>query len=128
MAEIIIENIVQIVVTLLITLIGVLGTWLTAKLVKREELKNISAATNEVIQMAQTTVLELQQTIVDNMKAAHEDGKLTKDEITSLGLLLLEGTKEKMSATTASLLNAAGVDINAVIIGAGEALINRMKE
>ena len=41
MTEVIIENAVQIVATLLITLIGVLGAWLTAKIGKREELKNI---------------------------------------------------------------------------------------
>lgn len=81
MTNVIIENLVQIAATLLITLIGVLGAWLSTKLAKREELKNISTATNEVIHAAQQTVLELQQTTVEGMKKAHEDGKLTKDEI-----------------------------------------------
>ena len=49
MTNVIIENLVQIAATLLITLIGVLGAWLSTKLAKREELKNISTATNEVI-------------------------------------------------------------------------------
>lgn len=89
MTNVIIENLVQIAATLLITLIGVLGAWLSTKLAKREELKNISTATNEVIHAAQQTVLELQQTTVEGMKKAHEDGKLTKDEITELGKLLL---------------------------------------
>lgn len=31
-----------------------------------------------------TTVMELQQTIVDGLKAAHYDGKLTRDEICEL--------------------------------------------
>lgn len=91
MTNVIIENLVQIAATLLITLIGVLGAWLSTKLAKREELKNISTATNEVIHAAQQTVLELQQTTVEGMKKAHEDGKLTKDEITELGKLLIDG-------------------------------------
>lgn len=89
MTNVIIENLVQIAATLLITLIGVLGAWLSTKLAKREELKNISTATNEVIHAAQQTVLELQQTTVEGMKKAHADGKLTKDEITELGSCLL---------------------------------------
>lgn len=44
MTNVIIENLVQIAATLLITLIGVLGAWLSTKLAKREELKNISTA------------------------------------------------------------------------------------
>jgi hypothetical protein len=127
MANVIIENIVQIAATLLITLIGVLGAWLSTKLAKREELKNITVATNEVIKAAQTTVLELQQTTVDGMKAANADGKLTKDEIAELGKLLIDGAMAKMSDTTKNLLNSAGVDISAIITGAGEALIARMK-
>ena len=124
MTNVIIENLVQIAATLLITLIGVLGAWLSTKLAKREELKNISTATNEVIHAAQQTVLELQQTTVEGMKKAH---KLTKDEITELGKLLIDGAMAKMSDTSKNLLNAAGVDISAIIRGAGEALIARMK-
>ena len=124
MTNVIIENLVQIAATLLITLIGVLGAWLSTKL---EELKNISTATNEVIHAAQQTVLELQQTTVEGMKKAHTDGKLTKDEITELGKLLIDGAMAKMSDTSKNLLNAAGVDISAIIRGAGEALIARMK-
>ena len=89
MTNVIIENLVQIAATLLITLIGVLGAWLSTKLAKREELENISTATNEVIHAAQQTVLELQQTTVEGMKKAHEDGKLTKDETEASTILTL---------------------------------------
>lgn len=127
MENVIIETVVQIVATLLITLIGVLGTWLTTKIAKREELKNISIATNELMAMAQTTVLELQQTVVSGWKEASADGKLTKEEIKQLGVMLVNGTIEKMSQTSMDLLKAAGVDITAIIHGAGEALITQMK-
>ena len=80
MSNIILQNVTQVVATLLITLIGVLGAWLTTKLAKKEELKNITAATNELVGAAQITVLELQQTLVDGWKKINADGKLTDDE------------------------------------------------
>lgn len=128
MFEMIIEAIVQIVATLLLTLIGVLGTWLTMKLAKREELKSIAAATDEATKAARLTVLELQQTTVEAMKAASEDGKLSQAEIDQLGALLLEKALDKMSVSAVNLLKGAGVDICGLIQGAGEALIGQMKQ
>lgn len=127
MMEVLIENAVEIAATLLITLIGVLGTWLTAKIGKREELKTIAAATAEAISAAQQTVQELQQTTVDRLKAASADGKLTSAEVAELGDMLLSGAMAKMSDASKNVLTAAGVDISAIIRGAGEALIGQMK-
>lgn len=127
METVIIETVVQIAATLLITLIGVLGTYLTIKLAKKAELSNIAAATDEATKAAQTTVLELQQTTVEAMKAANADGKLTESEIQELGALLLQKALDKMSDSAKNVLTSAGVDISAIITGAGEALINRMK-
>lgn len=128
MFEIIMETGIQIIATLLLTLIGVLGTWLTIKISKKAELSSIAAATNEATKAAQTTVLELQQTTVEAMKAAHEDGKLTEDEIKNLSAMLLEKALDKMSEPAKALLMAAGVDISAIITGAGEAMIGAMKK
>lgn len=127
MENIIIETVVQIFAALLLMLISLLGTWLTAKLAKRTELANIAAATDEATRVAQQTVLELQQTVVDNLKAASADGKLTKEEIAELKELLLDGAMDKLSDTAKNMLTAAGVDISAVIRGAGEAFIRQMK-
>ena len=127
MNEIIMETVMQIMGTLLITLIGVLGTWLTAKIGKCQELRNISDATHEAVSAAQITVLELQQTVVDGWKAAHEDGKLTDEEVEMLSVMLLDKTVEKMSDSAINLLVSAGVDISAIIKGAGEAMIKQIK-
>lgn len=127
MVNVIIENAVQIAATLVVTLIGVLGAWLTAKIGKREELKNISAAADEATKAAEKTVLELQQTTVEGLKKASADGKLTKDEIDELGKLLIDGALAKMSDAAKGVLNAAGVDIMAIIKGAGEAMIAKAK-
>lgn len=45
----------------------------------------------------------------------------------TLGKKLLEGTLAKMSDSGIGVLKAANVDINAIVTGAGEALIARIK-
>lgn len=128
MTDAIINVIAQVLATLLITLIGVLGAWLTAKIGKRVELSNINKAKDELIIAAQQTVMELQQTVVEELKDKAADGKLTEEEITELGFLLVDKTKKKMSLSAIGVLEAASVDITALIRGAGEALINQMHE
>lgn len=128
MTNAIIEVAVQVLSTLAITLIGVFGSWLLSKMAKKTQLTNIQSATNELISAAQLTVLELQQTTVEKLKEAAEDGKLSEQEIEALGEALLSGAKEKMAKPSIDLLIASGVDINKIIIGAGEALIAQMHE
>lgn len=121
-----IENLVQIATALLVALIGVAGTWLTTKIGKVKELQTIQLAIGEAKEAAQTTVLELQQTIVDGLKAAAIDGKLTHEEIAALNKALVDKSMEKLSASSVKILSAAGVDISAIITGAGEALIAQL--
>ena len=84
------------------------------------------AAIGQVTQAAQTTVGELQQTTVEAMKAAAADSKLTEDQIRTLKADLLRMTREKLAEPTVQLLEAAKLDINAMIQGAAEDLINQM--
>lgn len=127
MNAVIIETVVSILANLAITLIGVLGAWLMAQIGKSQHLNTINAAVEELTSAAETTVLELQQTVVDGLKEASADGKLTQDEIENLGKLLLKGTLAKMSDSGIHVLEAANVDINAIVTGAGEALIATIK-
>lgn len=127
MKDILIEHGVNIAVYLIVTLIGVLGAWLSSKLAKKLELANIKTATAEVVSATQTTVLELQQTIVDDLKAKAKDGKLTESEIAELGMKLLETTASKLSASVIKLLEAAKVDVTALIKSTAEAYIKNMK-
>lgn len=126
MGTVIMENLAGIVAALAIAAIGVAGAWVASKIGRREELGTIKTATEEAIQAAQTTVLELQQEFVEDWKAKSEDGKLTKDEITELNRMLLREARKKLSLPAEKLLNAAGVDISALILGAGKALIAQM--
>ena len=127
MNEAIIEMIAQVVGTLLLMLIGVAGTWLTTKIAKRNELATIAAATEEATDAARRVVLELQQTIVESMKASCKDGKLSDSEIESLSGLLLNKAMAQMSEPAKNVLAAAGKDVSAIIQSAGEAMILAMK-
>ena len=127
MNEVIIEMVAQIVCTLILMLIGVAGTWLTSQIVKRNELANIAAATHEATEAAQRVVMELQQTMVEGMKASCEDGKLSDSEIEQLGALLLNKALAQMSEPAKNVLAAAGKDVSAIIQSAGEAMILAIK-
>ena len=127
-AEILIENAMNIAAAFFISLIGVFGAWLTAKLGKATQLDTVNRAQQELIKLAQITVGELKQTVVDGMKAASKDGKLSKEEIAQLGQMLFEKTTTKLSASAMDVLTAAQVDISALITGTAEHLIGQMKE
>lgn len=122
-----IENGVQVAVSLVVALIGVAGTWLSIQIGKVKQLQTVKLATDEAKDAAITTVLELQQTVVDDLKAAAVDGKLTKEEIAKLKNDLISMSMAKLSDTSVKILTAAGVDISAIIAGVGEALIGKMK-
>ena len=126
--ELLINYGLQVAATLLITLIGVLGTYLTLQLGKNANLNNINAAQKELIRAAKITVGELQQTMVADLKAANEDGKLTAKEIADLRVKMIDMTVEKLSAPAYALLSAASVDVEGLILGVGESWIERIKK
>ena len=128
MNQVIIETVVSVLANLAITLIGVAGAWLVTQIGKTQHLQTINTAVGELTTAAEQTVLELQQTVVDGLKEASADGKLTQEEIAKLGRLLLDGTLAKMSDSGIGVLKAANVDINALVTGAGEAMIARIKQ
>ena len=126
-ADILIENAVNIIAAFFIALIGVFGAWLTAKLGTATQLDTVNKAQQELIKLVQITIGELKQTVVDGMKAASKDGKLSKEEVAQLGQLLYEKTTAKLSASAIDVLSAAQVDISALITGTAEHLIGQMK-
>lgn len=126
MSDAIVSSLVEIAATLLIALIGVLGTWLTTKIAKKQQLAGIAAATEQVIQAAQMTVGELQQTIVEKLKITG-GGKLSEAQIAELGEMLKAKTMEKLSNPALTLLTAAAVDVEALIRGAAESWLNKIK-
>ena len=127
MEDFLIEQAVGIAAYLLVTLIGLLGAWLSSKLAKKIELQNIKAATESVVTATQATVNELQQTTVEKLKAAHKDGKLTQDEIDDLGKTLLEITESKLADSVKGLLVGAKIDLETLIKSTAESYIDKMK-
>ena len=127
MTDVIIENAVKIVAALLMMLISVGGAYLTALVGRTEKLKGISIATEQIIEAALQTAGELQQTVVDNLKAASADGKLSEEEIAILGKSVVELTLMKLTQPTKDLINGAGGDIEAIIHGATEAWLEEIK-
>ena len=127
MNEMIIEFAIQILGELALALIGVAGAWLMAKIAEQKKLHNIAIATGEAVEAARQTAAALQQTLVEGMKAAHADGKLTEQEIQQLGVMLLNTAMKKLSDPAKEILIAAGKDITAIIQDAAEEWLLRFK-
>ena len=108
--------------------VGVLGTWLTGLMGKNKKMQNVAAAIAELAETTQVTVGSLQQTVVDGLKAAHTDHKLTKYEIQMPGVQFKEKTMKKLSQPALKVLEAASVDVEAWIEDAGEDWINALKK
>lgn len=122
-----IEKGADIVQTLILAAIGILGAWVSSKLAASTNLKNVGAAWDKLVDAANITVGELKQTTVDDLKAAHADGKLTDREVSLLRKKLIDKTMEKMAKPAYDILIAAGVDVQALILGAGDAFIQEIK-
>lgn len=110
-----------------VMLLTVAGTAWAAKNKDKAYLQNINIAFDNVFKMAKITVGELKQTVVDGMKAAADDGKLSDEQIQELQGELLAKTLEKLDTPTKDVLAAAGADICAIIAGVGEDWVRELK-
>ena len=128
MKEFLIEQAAYIITTVVVTGIGILGAWLTAKLSKYIQLKNVTSALDTCLAMTQVTVGELQQKFVEEMKAANTDGKLTKEEIAELHSKLVTFTRDKLTPSIINVITAAGIDLNQFILDAGENFVQELKK
>ena len=121
------EQGVRLLARLLESVILIAATWVLSKIGKKEQLQNITTAFEQLTELARQTVGELQQVFVDDWKRTG-DGKLTPEQITTLQSELLRLTKEKLSDPARALIEAAGMDLNAIIIGEAEAWIRDLKQ
>ena len=123
----IIQYVAEIVAILVISAIGVFGSWLLNKMKQQKGLENITMATEQVIQAAQVTARELQQTLVGNWKEQQENGKLTAEQIVELKQKAIDITLKKLSEPTLKLLEGAQIDVEVMITSAAEAYIDGLK-
>ena len=127
MREAMIEVAVQVIYAVLMGLFGILFTYLSKLIGKTKQLQHIATATDELEKVVKIVVGDLQQTVVDGLKEASKDGKLTEAEISELGKQLVQKVGEQISAPAAKTLYAAGIDVENMIHSIAEAYIARIK-
>lgn len=125
--QILIQYAAEIVALIVISAIGILGSYILNKINKNKNLQNIGLATQQVIAAAQETVRRLQQTVVEAWKAAAPDGKLTPEQIAQLKEDVQEITLDQLGQPIIDLLTGAKIDVLAMITNAAEAYINQTK-
>lgn len=124
--ETLIQYLAEIVGLMVVTAIGIFGSWLLNKMKQNKSLQNITLATEQVFSAAQSTVYELQQTLVEGWKRS-QDGKLTPEQVEELRAKVLEITMAKLAEPTLKLLNGAKMDVAAMISSAAESYVLEMK-
>ena len=122
------SSVLSVVAQLAVAGLSVGLTWCVTRIAKTEKFKSLSEVLTQLSTTVDDTVHELQQTVVDGLKAAASDGKLTQEEVSALNAKLLELVKAKMAQPAIDLLSAAQIDINALIAGMAEAAIKKMKD
>lgn len=121
---VLISKLLEVLAALAVAGIGIAGTWLLGKLAQKQKFQNVANAVALLTEAAQQTVQELQQTIVDDLKAK---GKLGPDVVEDLKTKLITLAEAKVSPAVIALIESAGIDVTAVIQGAGESMIWQMK-
>ena len=109
-----------------VAMIGLLG-WLFTWLKSKTKSDGLKSSLELLEQTAGTTVGELQQTMVDEWKAANADGKLTSAEIQKLKDLSISLVKKRMGPAAQETIRAAGVNLEDRITAAIQAAITGMK-
>lgn len=127
MREAIIEVTVQVITAVLLGVVSIAFAYVGKWMGQNKKLETISSAMSQLEDVVQNVVGELQQTMVEGLKDASVDGKLSQEDIYDLGRLLVRKTSEQLSNPAASTLKAAGIDIENMIHSIAEAYIERIK-
>lgn len=127
MKEVLIEVGTKVIIELLMVLVGILCAYLSKIIAKTQRLEHVAAATEELENVVRAVVGDLQQTVVDGLKEAAADGKLSKTDIEYLGKQLIDKVAKQISAPAAETLYAAGIDVENMIHSFAEAYIARIK-
>ena len=127
MREVFIQVFTQILFDLLLLALSVGFAYISKLLSQTHKMEHVALAMEELEKVVVNIVDELQQTTVEKMKAATEDGKLTKTDIEWLGKLLVEKASAQLSMPAANVLSAASIDAEAMIHSIAEAYIAQIK-
>lgn len=127
MREVIIEVAVQVIGAILMGIVGIVFAYIGKWMGQTKKLETVSAAMEQLEAVVKNVVGELQQTMVESLKDASVDGKLSQEDIYDLGKLLVAKANEQLSNPASETLKAAGIDIEAMIHSIAEAYIERIK-
>ena len=127
MREAIIEVTVQVMGAVLMGIVGIVFAYIGKLIGQNKKLETISSAMSQLEGVVQSVVGELQQTMVEGLKEASVDGKLSNEDIFDLGRLLVQKATEQLSDPASATLEAAGIDIVSMIHSMAEAYIERIK-
>ena len=127
MREAIIEVTVQVITAVLLGVVSIAFAYVGKWMGQTKKLETVSAAMGQLEDVVQNVVGELQQTMVEHLKAASADGKLSDEDIYDLGKLLVMKATEQLSDPAAYTLESAGIDIENMIHSIAEAYIERIK-
>lgn len=127
MREAIIEVAVQVITAILLGTVSIAFAYVGKWMGQTKKLETVAAAMSQLEDVVQNVVGELQQTMVEHLKAASADGKLSDEDIYDLGKLLVMKATEQLSDPASSTLEAAGIDIVGMIHSIAEAYIERIK-
>ena len=127
MREAIIEVAVQVMGAILMGIVSIAFAYIGKWMGQTKKLETVSAAMEQLEAVVKNVVGELQQTTVEKMKAATADGKLTPADIKELGETLFIKSCEQLSDPASATLQAAGIDVEAMIHSVAEAYIERIK-
>jgi len=127
MREVIIEVTVQVVGAIVMGVLGIVFAYIGKLFGQNKKLETISSAMNQLEGVVQNVVGELQQTMVEGLKEASVDGKLSNEDIYDLGRLLVQKATEQLSDPASATLEAAGIDVVSMIHSMAEAYIERIK-
>lgn len=111
----------------IIALVGILFALLLGKLRKIAALENVTDALEALEDAIIKTVYSNQQVLVDDLKAAAADGKLTPDEVAMLQARTLEKVKNSVGPSVIKCVLAAGIDLDNYILDTAEAVIHEIK-
>ena len=127
MREALIEIGTQLLFEIFLLVLSVCFAYVSKAVMKTKKLEHIAIAVDELETVVMAVVGELQQTTVDNLKAASADGKLSKSDIEYLGKQLVDKVAKGLSAPAIDTLNAAEIDVESMIHSFAEAWIAEIK-
>lgn len=127
MREVIIEVAVQVIGAILLGIVSIAFAYIGKWMGKTKKLETVSAAMDELERTVKSVVGDLQQTIVDELKAKSEDHKLSKTDIEYIGNELVSRVADQLSFPAANTLHAAGCDVEGMIHSMAEAFIAKIK-